>query len=193
MGGLTVGYFPYRRLSRSLLYIMRLRGSGSHYMPSKSSNDCKRVLLVDDHPLTRQVLKETLSRENLAVCGEAEDRAGTLAAIEASRPDLAIMELRLKNSDGIGLLQDLHDRHPKMLTLVLSSHDESQYAERAIRAGASGYISKREPLAKILEAVRKVLAGGTYWSEKVAAQVATKATRSLRGANGSPVDLLSER
>ena len=153
---------------------MLLLGSRPDYMPSKSSNDCKRVLLVDDHPLTRQVLKQTLARENLAVCGEAEDRAGTLAAIEARRPDLAIMELRLKNSDGMELLQDLHDRHPKMLTLVLSSHDESLYAERAIRAGASGYISKQEPLAKILEAVRKVLAGETYLSEKMAARVATR-------------------
>jgi DNA-binding NarL/FixJ family response regulator len=151
-------------------------------------------LLVDDHPLVRQALRETISREpGLEVCGEAQDRAGALAAIKASRPDLAIVDLGLKNSDGLGLIKDIHDLHPGMLTLVLSMHDESLYAERAIRAGASGYISKQEAPAKIMEAVRKILAGEIYWSERVAAQVATKAARSVRGANGSPVELLSER
>jgi len=127
------------------------------------------------------------------VCGEAEDRDGTLAAIEASRPHLAIVDVGLKNSDGIRLIQDIHDRHPKLLTLVLSMHDESLYAERAIRAGASGYISKREGPAKIMEAVRKVLAREIYWNEKVAAQVASKVARSVRGADSPPSDLLSER
>jgi DNA-binding NarL/FixJ family response regulator len=159
-----------------------------------SQKDRKRVLLVDDHPLIRQALKETISRErDLAVCGEAEDRAGTLAAIEASRPDLAIVDLGLKNQDGIRLIQDIHDRHPKMLTLVLSMHDESLYAERAIRAGASGYISKQEAPAKLMQAVRTVLAGDIYWGERVAAQVASKVARSARAPSGSPVDLLSER
>jgi len=156
--------------------------------------DPTRVLLVDDHPLVRQALRETLSLEgDLAVCGEAEDRQGTLAAIEASRPDLAIVDLGLKNSDGIALIKDIHELHPQMLTLVLSMHDESLYAERAIRAGASGYISKQEASKKIIEAVRKILAGQIYWSEKAAAQVASKVARSVRGADGSPADLLSER
>ena len=163
-------------------------------MTSKSQKRQTRVLLVDDHPLVRQAMRDAISRErDLTVCGEAEDRDGTLKAIEASGPDLAIVDVGLKSSDGIGLIKDIHDRHPRMLTLVLSMHDESLYAERAIRAGANGYISKQEAPARILQAVRTVLAGEIYWGEKVAAQVATKATRSLRGANGSPVDLLSER
>ena len=163
-------------------------------MSLKSQQGRKRVLLVDDHPLVRHALRETLSREpDLVVCGEAEDRAGTLAAIEVSRPDLAIVDLGLKHSDGIRLIQDLHDRHPKLLTLVLSMHDESLYAERAIRAGASGYISKQEAPAKIIEAVRKIFAGKIHWSEKAAAQVASKVARSVRGAAGSPLDRLSER
>jgi DNA-binding NarL/FixJ family response regulator len=150
--------------------------------------------LVDDHPLVRQAMREAISRErDLAVCGEAEDRNGALAAIEASRPDLAIVDLELKSPDGIGLIQDIHDRHPRMLMLVLSMHDESLYAERAIRAGASGYISKREAPAKIMQAVRKVLAGEIYWSESAAAQVASKVARPARGAKGLPTDLLSER
>ncbi len=163
-------------------------------MPRMNQKDCTRVLLVDDHPLVRQALREAISRESdLAVCGEAEDQEGTLRAIEASRPDLAIVDLGLKNSDGIRLIKDIHDRHPKMLTLVLSMHDESLYAERAIRAGASGYISKQETPARIMQAVRKILAGEIYWSERVAAQVASKVARSVRGASGSPLDLLSER
>jgi len=163
-------------------------------MATKSQDGRKRVLLVDDHPLIRQALRKTISREpDLAVCGEAEGRAGTLAAIKASRPDLAIIELGLKNSDGLGLITDIHDRHPKMLTLVLSMLDESLYAERSIRAGASGYISKREPPEKIMEAVRKILAGEIYWGERVVGQVASRVARSVRRASGSPLDLLSER
>jgi DNA-binding NarL/FixJ family response regulator len=163
-------------------------------MPSEGRKRHTRVLLVDDHPLVRQALTDLIAREaDMAVCGEAEDRQGTLAAIEASRPDLAIVDVGLKNSDGIALIKDLHDLHPQMPTLVLSMHDESLYAERAIRAGASGYISKQEASTKIIEVVRKILAGEIYWSERVAARVASKAARSVRGADGSPADLLSER
>jgi DNA-binding NarL/FixJ family response regulator len=163
-------------------------------MPRLRQKDRTRVLLVDDHPLVRQALRETISLEgDLAVCGEAEDRQGTFAAIEASRPDLAIVDLGLKDSDGIMLIKDIHDLHPRMLTLVLSMHDESLYAERAIRAGASGYISKQETPAKIIGAVRRILAGEIYWSEKVAAQVASKVARAVRPGDGSPSDLLSER
>jgi DNA-binding NarL/FixJ family response regulator len=163
-------------------------------MPRTNQTDRTRVLLVDDHPLVRNALKETLSREpDLAVCGEAEDRDGTLAAIEAGRPDLAIVDLGLKNSDGIRLIQDIHERYPRMLMLVLSMHDESLYAERAIRAGASGYISKQEAPPKIMQAVRTVLSGEIYWGEKVAAQVASKVARSARRPNNLPPNVLSER
>jgi DNA-binding NarL/FixJ family response regulator len=163
-------------------------------MPSKNGHRQTGILLVDDHPLIRMALRETISRErDLAVCGEAEDRKGALAAIEATRPDLAIVDLGLKNSDGIGLIQDIHYRHPRLVTLVLSMHDEMVYAERAIRAGASGYVSKQEGPAKIMQAVRKVLAGEVHWSERVAAQVASKVARTVRRTSGSPVDLLSER
>ncbi|MGO8674300.1 MAG: response regulator [Limisphaerales bacterium] len=163
-------------------------------MPRTNQKDRTKVLLVDDHPLVRNAMKETLAREpDLAVCGEAEDRDGTLAAIEASRPDLAIVDLGLKNSDGIRLIQDIHDRYPKMVMLVLSMHDELLYAERAIRAGANGYISKQEAPSKIMQAVRTVLSGEIYWGEKVAAQVASKVARSARHPNNLPDNVLSER
>jgi DNA-binding NarL/FixJ family response regulator len=163
-------------------------------MPRTKQTERTKVLLVDDHPLVRQALRETLSREpDMAVCGEAEDRDGTLAAIEALRPDLAIVDLGLKNSDGIRLIQDIHDQHPRIFMLVLSMHDESLYAERAIRAGASGYISKQEAPQRIMQAVRTVLSGEIYWGEKVAAQIASKVARSVRRPNDLPANVLSER
>jgi DNA-binding NarL/FixJ family response regulator len=122
-----------------------------------------RVLLVDDHPLVRQALKDLIAREpDLAVCGEAEDRNGALAAVADSKPDLAIVDLRLRDSDGLELIRDLHHRNPETLTLCLSMYDESVYAEQAIGAGASGYISKTEATTNLMRAVRRVLSGEIY-------------------------------
>ena len=152
------------------------------------------ILLVDDHPLVRQALRDTISREaDLTVCGEAENRDTALAAIASLKPALVIVDLGLKQSDGLQLIKDIRDRFPKVLTLVLSMHDELVYAERAVRVGASGYISKRDATTRIMEAVRKVLAGEIYWSEKVAAQVASKVARPGRFTRNWPGDCLSER
>jgi DNA-binding NarL/FixJ family response regulator len=155
----------------------------------------KSVLLVDDHPLVRQALRGAIEREvDLVVCGEAEDSEGAFKAIEASKPDLAIVDLGLRNSNGLELIKDIRSRHPQMFTLVLSMQDESLYAERAVRAGASGYISKQEAATKVMQAVRTVLGGQIYWSEKVAAQVASKVARPARGATSRwPEECLSER
>jgi len=151
-------------------------------------------LLVDDHPLVREALKETISREHgLAVCGEAESRERALAAIAACQPDLAILDLALKNSDGMELINDIRLGYPKMLILVLSMYDESHFAERVVRAGANGYVSKQEAPTRIMQAVRKVLSGEIYWTEKVAAQVASKAVRPGLDPEGLPCDRLSER
>jgi len=150
--------------------------------------------LVDDHPLVRQALRDTIAREpDLVVCGEAENRETALAAIASLKPALAIVDLGLKQSDGLQLIKDIRDRFPKVLTLVLSMHDEMVYAERAVRVGASGYISKRDATTRVMEAVRKVLGGEIYWSEKVAAQVASKVARPGRSVRDWPGDCLSER
>jgi DNA-binding NarL/FixJ family response regulator len=129
----------------------------------------------------------------MEVCGEADDREEALKGIAVAAPDLAIVDLRLRDSDGLELVRDLRDRHPKVLSLVLSMQDESLTAERAVRAGARGYISKREAPGKIIEAVRKVLGGEIYWSEKAAAQVASKIASPSHRGNGSAIDQLSER
>ena len=152
-----------------------------------------RVFLVDDHPLVRQALRDAMRHErDLEVCGEADDRDEALKAIAAAEPDLAIVDLRLRSSDGLELVRDLRDHHPKVLSLVLSMQDESLSAERAVRAGARGYVSKQEAPAKIMEAVRKVLGGEIYWSEKAAAHIASKI--AAPASNGdTAVDQLSER
>jgi DNA-binding NarL/FixJ family response regulator len=162
----------------------------------KSTNGAKsiRVFLVDDHPLVRQALKHAMRHErDMEVCGEAEDKDEALKGIAEAEPDLAIVDLRLRTSDGLDLVRDLRDQHPKVLSLVLSMQDESLSAERAVRAGARGYISKQAPPGKIIEAVRKVLGGDIYWSEKAAAQVASKIASPSRPASTAAVDLLSER
>jgi DNA-binding NarL/FixJ family response regulator len=128
-----------------------------------------RILLVDDHPMVRERLAEVIHREpDLAVCGEAEDRFKALELVTATRPHLAIVDLTLKKSNGMELIKDLHSRHPDLTILVVSMHDESLHAERVIRAGARGYITKQEATRKIMLAIRTVLNGGIYLSEKMA-------------------------
>jgi len=135
-----------------------------------------RVLLVDDHPLVRQALKDLFAREpDLVVCGEAEDRQGAMAAVADSKPDLAIVDLSLRDSDGLDLIKDIHCHHPETLTLVLSMYDESVYAEQVVRAGACGYISKREATTKLMGAVRRVLGGEIYLGEAAGALPAAEA------------------
>ncbi len=132
--------------------------------------DKMRVFLIDDHPILRQGLANVLNQQaTLCVCGEASDPAEALAAIERLQPDLALVDLSLQSGDGIELLKDLRVRQPRMLTLVLSMHDEALYAERALRAGARGYVMKQEKLDRLLLAINRVLSGAIYVSDQVAA------------------------
>ena len=156
-------------------------------------NPATRILLVDDHPMVRERLAEIIGHEkDLMVCGEAEDRASALAAISAAAPDLAIIDLALKNSNGLELIKDIHSRWPRLLMLVLSMHDESLYAERVMRAGARGYITKQEATRNILVAIRRVLNGEVYLSGKAAATVIAHLT-AKPGAGGSIADVLTDR
>jgi len=153
-----------------------------------------RVVLIDDHPLVRLSLREVIQREpDLVVSGEAEDRDKALEIIATCKPHLAIVDLTLKNSNGMELIKDLRDQFPKVHILVLSMHDETLHAERAIRAGARGYITKQEATTKIMVAIREVMKGEIYWGEKAAARVASKIARVARPADSSSVDLLADR
>jgi len=153
-----------------------------------------RILLVDDHPLVRERLAEVINREpDLLVTGEAEDRHEAIALIAAKPPDLVIVDLTLKNSDGLELMKDIRARWPKMRMLVVSMHDESLYAERVIRAGALGYITKQEATRKILLAIRRVLAGTLYLNEKIANHIISRLTAHAGTLAVTPGELLADR
>ena len=156
-----------------------------------------RVLVVDDHPIVREAVKYLIRREpDLVLCGEAEDREQALAMITTSQPHLVILDLSLKDSRGTELIGTLRHLNPRMLILVLSMHDELVYAERAIRAGANGYIGKTEAPSKIRAAIRCIMGGEIYWSEKAAARVASKFARPSGPSQPSTVqstDILSDR
>lgn len=161
--------------------------------PTRHRKNKLRVILVDDHPLVRERLAEILNREpDLAVCAEAEDRHSALAEIEQALPDLAIVDLTLKSSDGLELIKDLHARWPTLRILVVSMHDESLYAERVIRAGARGYITKQEATRSILQAVRTVIAGGIYLNPQITTQMIDRFT-SVRPVTSPSVQILADR
>lgn len=157
-----------------------------------NTSNKKRIFLADDHPLVREWLTNLIQQQSdLMVCGEAETAPAALSAIASAIPDLVIADINLKNSSGIELIKNLKELHPQIPVLVLSMHDESLYAERAFRAGASGYVNKRETAQKMVEAIRRVLAGKAYVSEKAAEILASKTARGP--ANRSAIELLSNR
>ena len=153
-----------------------------------------KVLLVDDHPMVRERLAEAIEREEgLSVCGQAESRHEALSVIKGSHPDLAIIDLTLKASSGLELIKDIRGRWPKLLMLVVSMHDESLYAERAIRAGAMGYVMKHEPPKTFKTAIHRVLGGDMYLSEKMATSLLAKLMRGGNEPEETPVSRLSDR
>ncbi len=152
-----------------------------------------RIVLVDDHPMVRERLAEVINLEaDMMVCGEAEDRGQALEVIACQTPRLAIVDLTLKRSNGLDLIKDLRAMHPDVLILVLSMQDESLYAERVIRAGAHGYITKQEATRSILDAIRQVLTGKVYLSAELSAELLSRMLGRSKSAVRS-LDLLSDR
>jgi DNA-binding NarL/FixJ family response regulator len=153
-----------------------------------------RVLLVDDHPVVRDGFADVINHEpDLTVCATAEDRAGALHAIESTSPDLAVIDLTLKNSSGMELIKDIHVRWPKLLILVVSMHNENLYAERVLRAGARGYITKQQATRDILQAIRRVLGGGVYLNETTGASVLARLASKPRIEGDAVLDILTDR
>ncbi len=154
----------------------------------------KTVFLVDDHPLVREWLTTLIQQQpDLLVCGEAETRAEAVAAIPRLRPDVAIVDIALKDSSGLELIKDLAQLSPGTAVLVLSMHEESQYAERSLRAGARGYVMKRETTGKIITAIRQVLEGKLYISNTVAVNMAARFAKAKPPSERSTLDQLSDR
>jgi DNA-binding NarL/FixJ family response regulator len=153
-----------------------------------------RIFLVDDHPLVREGLTNLINGQNdLIVCGEAEDSAGAISGIEKTRPDVVLVDISLKNESGLELVKNLESQFPLVALIVLSMHDEALYAERALRAGARGYVMKRESTKSVLASIRRVLEGGVYVSERVVNSMARRFSSSSKTAESSPVERLSDR
>jgi DNA-binding NarL/FixJ family response regulator len=153
----------------------------------------KQVFLVDDHPLVREWLTNLINkRPDLKVCGEAGTAPEARQKIGLLQPDIAIVDITLASGSGIELIKDLHTEQPALAVLVLTMHDESVYALRALRAGARGYIMKCEATTKIIEGIRTVLEGRLFVSAQVTAQMAEKFANQPRKP-GSPIELLSDR
>ena len=153
-----------------------------------------KVLLVDDHPIVRRGLAQLINLQaDLIVTAQADDAAGAIAAVKAEVPDIAVTDLSLQAGSGIDLIRDLKTLAPPLPVLVLSMHEETLYAERALRAGASGYIMKHEATEKVLVAIRRVLTGEVYLAPKIASTLLSRFVSTRVTPGRSPLDTLSDR
>jgi len=153
-----------------------------------------KVFVVDDHPIVRQGLAQMINREpDLMVCGEAEEATAALHTIICEKPDILIIDISLKGPDGLELLKNVRVRFPSLPVLILSMHDESIYAERALRAGANGYIMKHEAAEKVMGALRQILNQEIYVSERVASQILHHYIAGSSTVKQSPLEDLSDR
>ena len=160
---------------------------------SGSAGPPARVLIVDDHPIVRHGLARLINDEpGLTVCGSAATRAEAQEALRHERPDLVIIDLSLGDDSGLDLLKAIRLEHPDLPVLVLSMHDEAYYADRALRAGAMGFIMKQEPAERMIAAVHQVLSGRVYLSEKLAGSMLTRLV-GRTGTVARPVDHLTDR
>jgi len=153
-----------------------------------------RVVVVEDHPVVCAGLMQLIGNQpDLTCAGTAENTAAAKQLVEECKPDLLLLDLRLKSGDSLELIKSLRVEHPQVKVLVLSQYDELIFAERALRAGASGYIMKENATEEVLRAVRKVLAGELYFSERVAAAVVQRTLREKPSASRIGVESLSDR
>ncbi len=168
-------------------------------MPRKTQGNAdprrkRTVLIVDDHPIVRQGLAQLIDQEeDLQVCGQAEDAHEAMQAIRTLKPDMVVVDISLRDTSGMELIKDLKVQYPDLPVLTLSMHDEAVYGERALRAGAKGYIMKQEATEKVVTAIRRVLAGELYVSDDMAAKMVSKLVGGGSRKTGSPVECLSDR
>ena len=153
-----------------------------------------RVVVIEDHPVLCDGLRQLIDKQpDLACVGMADNTSDAKRLGEQSKPDLMVLDLRLKGGDALDLIKTLRVEHPEIKVLVLSQYDELIFAERALRAGASGYIMKENITDEVLRAVRKVLTGELYFSDRVAAAVVQRTLREKPSASRVGVELLSDR
>jgi DNA-binding NarL/FixJ family response regulator len=153
-----------------------------------------RVLLVDDHPIVRQGLALLIDREaDLSVCGEADGAHSAFHAMETLRPDIVLLDISLNGPDGLEVLKEIRIKTGSLPVLILSMHDESIYAERAMRAGANGYIMKQEATEKVLIAIRRILQGDVYLSDRLTTTMLQQYVRGGAHTKSSPLLNLTDR
>lgn len=158
------------------------------------SPEKRDILIVDDHPIVRQGLAQLIGQEHdLNVCGQAEDACQAMKAIRDLKPDLVVVDIALKETSGMELIKDIKVQYPGLPVLTLSMHDEAVYGERALRAGAKGYIMKQEATDKVVTAIRRVLAGEVYISDGMAAKMVGRLVGSASDRGVSPIERLSDR
>jgi DNA-binding NarL/FixJ family response regulator len=175
--------------SRTIVY-----DSPSEQAASESTRARSRVLLVDDHAVVRQGIAQLINQQaDLIVCGEAEDEPKALEAMDVSKPDVAVVDISLGESNGLELIKHIQERYPKFPILVVTMHTESLYALLAIRAGALGYITKLEAIDKLLAGIRGVLSGKFYLSARLRDEILQQHFRKELGLQNTPVDRLTER
>jgi DNA-binding NarL/FixJ family response regulator len=162
--------------------------------PTVARKPKTKVLLVDDHPILRAGLGKLINQEaDMMICGEAEDGPTAFDLAGTLNPDIAVIDISLKGSNGIELVKNLKARYPDLPTLVLSMHDESLYAERALRAGSLGYIMKEEAIEQVLVAIRKVLQGEIFLSEKMKGKMLQQMASGKGKVISSPIEQLTDR
>ncbi len=162
--------------------------------PSRTVARKSRVFIVDDHPLVREGLTNLINgQDDLIVSGEAKDSAQAINGIAKARPDVALIDISLENESGLELVKQLKTQFPQVALIILSMHDEALYAERALRAGAQGYVMKHETSKSVLASIRRVLGGGVYVSERIVKRMALRLTSSRQPITSSPVERLSDR
>ena len=164
-------------------------------MARKTAFQRTRVLIVDDHPAVREALAFRIGRQSdLQVCGEAADVAEALRLLAKTQPDVAVVDISLKTGNGIDLIKRIKDRNDHVRMVVWSMHSESLYAERALRAGALGYVNKDQATDTIVEAIRRVLAGKVYLSDAMTERLLQRAVGGEAiAALRSPVEILADR
>src|SRR6266853_5724299 len=159
----------------------------------KNANSKKRILIVDDHPMMREGLAQLIEHEpDLTVSSQADTAAQALKVMALSVPDLLVVDISLPDRNGLELIKDAHTLHPTLPVLVVSMHDEALYAERVLRAGGRGYIMKQEGGKKLMEAIRQVLNGKIYVSERMSAKILELFSGHRHEAH-SPVEHLTDR
>ena len=161
---------------------------------SKKQTKKTQIFIVDDHAMFRDGLRQLIDREaDLVVCGDAAEATSALEEITRLKPDLVIVDISLSGESGIDLIRTIKDQHEELPVLVVSMHEESLYAERALHAGALGYVMKQEPAKVLKAAIRKVLNGDMHLSERMAGSVFAKSIRNSDSLPPSPIEKLSDR